>query len=48
MELLYTVGHSQHNINEFIKLLKIHDINYILDVRSVPYSRYAEEYSVLI
>ena len=42
---LYTIGHSQHNIEYFIKMLRKYDINYILDVRSTPYSKYAEQYN---
>lgn len=42
---LFTIGHSQHGINDFISLLKMYDIDYILDVRSTPYSKYAEQYN---
>lgn len=45
MESLYTVGHSQHEISKFISLLKQHKINYLIDVRSTPYSRYSEQYN---
>lgn len=45
MGLLYTIGHSQHDFEYFSDLLKKYDINYLLDVRSVPYSRYAETYN---
>lgn len=42
---LFSIGHSQHKIDYFISLLKKHHINYILDVRSVPYSQYATDYN---
>lgn len=42
---LFTIGHSQHNINYFIGLLKEYSIDYLLDVRSTPYSKYAEQYN---
>ena len=45
MGLLYTIGHSQHEFGYFSNLLKIYDINYLLDVRSTPYSKYAETYN---
>lgn len=45
MGLLYTIGHSQHDFEYFINLLKYNNINYLLDVRSTPYSRYAETYN---
>ena len=38
--ILYTIGHSNHSIDEFIGLLKQHDITTVADVRSAPYSRY--------
>ena len=45
MGLLYTIGHSQHDFEYFSELLKNNNINYLLDVRSTPYSRYAETYN---
>lgn len=45
MGLLYTIGHSQHDFEYFSELLKKNSINYLLDVRSTPYSRYAEAYN---
>ena len=42
---LYSIGHSNHQINEFIALLKRHDIEAIADVRSAPYSRYNPQYN---
>ena len=42
---LFTVGHSQHSMEYFVKLLKIYNIGYVLDVRSVPYSKYAEQFN---
>ena len=45
MGLLYTIGHSQHDFEYFSNLLKNNNINYLLDVRSTPYSRYAETYN---
>lgn len=43
--ILYTVGHSNHTIAFFIDLLKRHKINIIVDVRSVPYSRYCTQFN---
>lgn len=45
MGRLYTIGHSQHTIDYFVGLLRKHDINYLLDVRSTPYSKYAEQFN---
>lgn len=45
MGLLYTIGHSQHEFEYFGNLLKKYQISYLLDVRSTPYSKYAETYN---
>ncbi len=45
MEMLYTIGHSTHKVDYFINLLKKYDINYLLDVRSTPYSKHAEQFN---
>lgn len=43
--ILYTIGHSQHDVAYFIDMLRKYDINYVLDVRSTPYSQFAEKYN---
>lgn len=43
--MIYTIGHSNHEIAVFISLLRQHEITAICDVRSHPYSRYVPEYS---
>lgn len=43
---LYTIGHSQHNIEYFIYMLQKYGINYVLDVRSTPHSQFAENYNL--
>lgn len=45
MEGLFTIGHSQHTPEYFLHLLKCHGVNYVLDVRSTPYSKYAEQFN---
>lgn len=42
---IFTVGHSNHTIEQFICLLKQHQISAIADVRSIPYSRYNQQYN---
>ena len=37
---VFTIGHSTHSIEEFLRLLKSHNIDSIYDVRSSPYSRF--------
>ncbi|MFC2073797.1 DUF488 family protein [Campylobacterota bacterium] len=43
--LCHTIGHSVHPIDQFIALLKQHNINCIVDVRSSPYSKFASQYN---
>ena len=45
MKQLYTVGHSTHELSDFIALLKKHNIDTIVDVRSTPYSQFASQYN---
>ena len=42
---LYTIGHSAHPIEKFIGLLKAHQIETLVDVRSVPASRWHPQYN---
>ena len=37
---IFTIGHSTHPIERFLTLLVSHDVKTIVDVRSVPYSKY--------
>lgn len=43
--MLFTIGHSIHQLDEFVLLLSKYKIDYVLDVRSTPYSKYAENYN---
>ena len=45
MGLLYTIGHSRYEFEYFANLLKKYEINCLLDVRSTPYSKYAETFN---
>jgi uncharacterized protein (DUF488 family) len=42
---VFTVGHSNHPITEFLELLRQHAVTTIADVRSAPYSRFAPQFS---
>lgn len=42
---LYTVGHSSQSLEEFLSLLQCHSINCVVDVRSVPASKYAPQFN---
>ena len=43
--IIYTIGHSNHKIEDFLSLLKMHSINCIVDVRSTPYSHYNTQFN---
>jgi uncharacterized protein (DUF488 family) len=43
--IVYTVGHSTHQLDFFLELVKSVEINCIVDVRSVPASAYNPQYN---
>lgn len=45
MNIIYTVGHSTYAEETFFKLIQYFEINCIVDVRSVPYSRYSPQFN---
>lgn len=45
ISMLYTIGHSNHEIATFLGLLRQHGVTAVGDVRSHPYSRYVPQYS---
>ena len=42
---LYTIGHSNHSLDLFIRLLEENGIMTLVDVRSAPYSRYSPHFN---
>ncbi len=44
---LFTVGSSNQAINDFISLLQKYKINSLVDVRSVPYSKFSPQFNEL-
>lgn len=42
---IFTVGHSNHSTEEFIKVLTQFDIQVLVDVRSQPYSKYVAHFN---
>ena len=38
--ICYTIGHSRHDIDYFVRLLDKHQVGYVVDVRSNPYSNW--------
>lgn len=43
--VLFTVGHSVHPIDHFIKILKMNRIDAVADVRSSPYSKFTPQFN---
>ncbi len=46
MNAVLTIGHSTRPIEEFIEILKAHDVEHLIDVRTVPKSRRNPQYNV--
>ena len=42
---LYTIGHSNQPLQNFLNLLKQYRIQVLVDVRSSPYSQYAPDFN---
>jgi uncharacterized protein (DUF488 family) len=42
---VFTIGHSNHGLEQFATLLKDNRIEVIVDIRSKPYSRYATQFN---
>jgi uncharacterized protein (DUF488 family) len=43
--VIYTIGHSTHTREDFLKLLASHGIEVVADVRSRPYSRFNPQFN---
>lgn len=43
--VIYAIGHSTRSIEEFIELLKAHDIEKVIDIRTVPKSRHNPQFN---
>jgi uncharacterized protein (DUF488 family) len=44
MNTLYTIGHSNRTIEEFLEMLRAFDIQEVVDVRTVPKSRHNPQF----
>ena len=42
---IYSIGHGQKSTDEFISELRSFDIQYLIDVRSSPFSKWAPQYN---
>jgi uncharacterized protein (DUF488 family) len=39
-----TIGHSNHTLEHFLALVKVHGVQVVVDARSQPYSKYATQF----
>ncbi len=44
-EVIYTIGHSTHSIEDFIRILNAHGIERVVDVRTIPKSRHNPQFN---
>lgn len=44
MPLVLTIGHSNHQSEHFLELLRAHGVTAVADVRSKPYTKYAKHF----
>lgn len=42
---IFAIGHSTHSAEEFIELLKAHQIQCVIDIRTVPKSRHCPQFN---
>jgi len=43
--IIYTIGHSTHPIDYFLEILKYYHVNCVVDVRSMPASRFNPQFN---
>ena len=44
-DTVFTIGHSNHEIEAFVELLRQHRVDALADVRSAPYSRFNPQFN---
>jgi uncharacterized protein (DUF488 family) len=44
-QVIFTIGHSNYEAEQFIKILHSHSIKVLVDVRSSPYSKYCSQFN---
>ena len=42
---IFTIGHSTRSIEEFIELLRAHDVGVLVDIRTIPKSRHNPQFN---
>jgi uncharacterized protein (DUF488 family) len=44
-KVIYTIGHSTYAIDEFVKMLEAHNVEVVVDVRTIPKSRHNPQFN---
>jgi len=44
-KIIYTIGHSTRTLEDFVKILQTYKIRELLDIRSIPRSRYTPQFN---
>lgn len=44
-KIIYTIGHSTRTLEEFVKILQAYKIKELVDIRSIPRSRYTPQFN---
>ena len=44
--VIYTIGHSTHTVDEFIKILHTYNIEEVIDIRTIPKSRHNPQFNI--
>lgn len=44
--LVFTIGHSNRNIEDFIDLLRTNEVAEVIDVRTIPRSRHNSQFNL--
>lgn len=42
---IFTIGHSTHSLSDFLAILKKYDINQLIDIRKIPFSRHNPQFN---
>lgn len=45
MMVIYALGHSNYSFEKFITIIKEYNLNCVVDIRSIPYSKYNVQYN---
>jgi uncharacterized protein (DUF488 family) len=45
MSQIYTIGHSNHKSDFFLSILKNYQIEVVVDIRSIPFSKFNPQYN---